>query len=64
MQTTNDIFVNPSSIKTKIAGKLVDDIEQVLGKPKLFGVKRKQNPPITKVTKRTKSFNFGSLLYL
>ena len=45
MQTTNDIFVNPSSIKTKIAGKLVDDIEQLLDKPKLFGVKRKQNPP-------------------
>ena len=31
MQTTNDIFVNPSAIKTKIAEKLVDDTEQVSG---------------------------------
>ena len=45
MQTTNDIFVNPSAIKTKIAGKLVDDTEQVSGKTKLLGVKREQNPP-------------------
>ena len=29
MQTTNDIFVNPSAFETKIAGKLVDDTEQV-----------------------------------
>ena len=45
MQTTNDIFVNRSAIKTKIAGKLVNDAEQVLGKTKLLGVKREQNPP-------------------
>ena len=44
MQTTNDIFVNPSAIKTKIAGKLIDDTEQVLSKRKLLGVKREQNP--------------------
>ena len=33
MLTTNDIFVNASAIKAKIAGKLpvVDDIEQVSG---------------------------------
>ena len=62
MQTNNDIFVNPSVIKTKIAGKLVDDTEQISGKTKLLGVKREQNPLITKVIKRTKSSNFG--LYL
>ena len=45
MQTNNDIFVNPAGIKTKIAGKLVDDIEQISGKTKLLGVKREQNPP-------------------
>ena len=45
MQTTNDIFVNPSVIKTKIAGTLVDDTEQVSGKTKLLGVKREQNRP-------------------
>ena len=44
MQTTNDIFVNPSAIKTKIAGKLFDDREQVSGETKLLGVKREQNP--------------------
>ena len=44
MQTTNDIFVNPSAIKTKIAGKLIDDREQVSGETKLLGVKREQNP--------------------
>ena len=44
LQTTNDIFVNPSAIKTKNAGKLVDDTEQVSGKTKLLGVKREQNP--------------------
>ena len=44
LQTTNDIFVNPSVIKTKIAGKLVDDTEQVSGKTKLLGVKREQTP--------------------
>ena len=38
MQTTNDIFVNPSVIKAKIAGTLVDDTEQVSGKTKLLGV--------------------------
>ena len=45
MQTTNDIFVNPSAITTKIAGKLVDDTEQILDETKLLGVKREQNPP-------------------
>ena len=40
MQTTNDIFVNHWAIKKKIAGKLVDDTEQVSGKRKLLGVKR------------------------
>ena len=44
MQATNYIFANPSAIETKIAGKLVDDAEQVLGKTKLLGVKREQNP--------------------
>ena len=44
-QTKNDIFVNPSAIKTKIAGQLVDDTEQIPGKTKLLGVKREQNPP-------------------
>ena len=29
MQTINDIFVNPSAIKTKIVGRLIDDTEQV-----------------------------------
>ena len=43
MQATNDIFANPSAIKTKIAEKLVDDAEQVLGKIKHLGVKREQN---------------------
>ena len=45
MQTTNDIFLNPSAIETKAAGKLVDDIEQLSGKTKLLGVKREKNPP-------------------
>ena len=45
MQKTNDIFVNPCEIKKKIAGKLVDDTEQVSGKIKLLGVKREQNHP-------------------
>ena len=45
MQTKNNISVNPLVIKTKVAGKLVDDTEQILGKTKLLGVKRKQNPP-------------------
>ena len=45
MQTNNDIFVNPSVIKTKIAGKPVDDTEQISGRTKLLGVKREQNPP-------------------
>ena len=44
VQTTNDIFVNLSAIKTKIAGKLVDDTEQILDETKLLGVKREQNP--------------------
>ena len=44
MQTTNDIFVNSSAIKTKIAGKLVDNTAQVSGKTKLLGVKCEQNP--------------------
>ena len=44
MQTTNDIFVNPSPIKKKIAGNLDDNTEQVSGSTKLLGVKRKQNP--------------------
>ena len=44
MQTNNDIFLNPSAIKTKIVGKLVDDAEQVSSKTKLSGVKREQNP--------------------
>ena len=45
MSTTNDIFINSSAIKTKIAGKLVDDTEQVSGKSKLLGVKHEQDPP-------------------
>ena len=62
MQTTNDIFVNPSAIKTKIAGKLVDDTEKNFGKNKTVGCQTRAKPPITKVTERTKSSNFG--LYL
>ena len=54
MQTTNDIFVNPSAIKTKIAGTLVDDTEQVSRKTKLLGVKREQNPPKLKLPKEQK----------
>ena len=54
LQTTNDIFVNPTAIKTKNAGKLVDDTEQVLGKTKLLGVKREQNPPWLKLPKERK----------
>ena len=45
MQTNNDIFVNPSAIEIKIAGKLVEDTEQFLGKTKLLGVKCKQTLP-------------------
>ena len=45
MQTTNDIFENPSAITTKIARKLVDDTEQILDETKLLGVKREHNPP-------------------
>ena len=44
MQTTNDIFVNPSTTRTKIAQQLVDDTRQVWGKTKLLHVKREQNP--------------------
>ena len=44
MQTTNYIFVNPLAIKTKIAGKLIDDTEQVSSKRKLLGVEREQKP--------------------
>ena len=44
MQTTNDIFVNPTAIKTTIARKLVDGTEQVSGKTKLLGVKGEHNP--------------------
>ena len=54
MQTTNDFFVNPSAIETKIAGKLVDDTEQVSGKTKLLGVKREQNPSLLKLPKEQK----------
>ena len=54
MQTTNDIFVNPSAIKTKIAGKLVDDTEEIPGKTKLLGVKRERNPPQLKLPKEQK----------
>ena len=39
MQTTKDIFVNPSVIKTTFAGQLVDDTKQVPGKSKLLVVK-------------------------
>ena len=45
MQAIYGIFLNPSAIKTKIAGKLVDNTNQVSGKTKLLGVKREQNPP-------------------
>ena len=45
MQICTNIFVNPSAIKMKIAGKLVDNSKQVLGKTKLLSVKREQNPP-------------------
>ena len=41
-------FKNPEAIKIKVAGKLVDDTEQVSGKRKLLGVKQEQaKPPIT-----------------
>ena len=66
MQTTNDIFVNPSAIETKMAGKLVDDTEQISGKTKLLGVKREQppSPKKVKLTKRTNSSNFRLFLRL
>ena len=54
MHTTNDIFVNPSAIKTKIARKLVDNTEQILGKTKLLGVKCERNPPLLKLPKERK----------
>ena len=54
MQTTYDIFVNPSAIEAKIAGKLVDDTEQILDETKLLGVKREQNPPYLKLPKERK----------
>ena len=54
MQTTNDIFANPSAFKMKIAGKLIDNTEQVLSKTKLLGVKRTQNPPQLKLPKEQK----------
>ena len=38
-------------MKKKIAGKLVDDTEQVSGTRKLLGVKREQNPPRLKLPK-------------
>ena len=63
MQTTNDIFVSSSAIKTKLVGKLVDDTEQVSDKTKLLGVKHEQNH-ITEVTERTKSSNFELYLRL
>ena len=62
MKTTNDIFVNPSAIKTKIAGKLVDDTEQISGKTKTVGCQMRAKPPVTKVAERTKSSNFGLCL--
>ena len=64
MQTTNDIFANPSAINTKNAEKLVDDTEQVLGKTKQLDVKREQNLPTTKVTERTKKFQFWVIFTL
>ena len=54
MQTTNNIFMISSAIETKIEGKLVDDTEQVLGKTKLLGVKREQNPPQLTLPKKQK----------
>ena len=63
MQTTNDIFVNPWTIKTKIAERLFDDTEQVWGKTKLLGVKRKQNPRNQSHRKNEKS-NFRLFLRL
>ena len=54
MQTTNHIFVNLSTIKTKIAGKVVDDTKQVSGKTKVLGVKCEQNPPSLKLPKERK----------
>ena len=44
-ETTNNISVNAGAIKKKIAGKLADDTEQVLGKRKLLRVKREQDTP-------------------
>ena len=48
----------------KIAGKLVDDTEQVLGQNKTAGCQTRAKPPITKVTERTKSFHFRLFLRL
>ena len=61
MPETNNIFVNPSAIQTKIAGKLGNNTEQVSGKTKLLGVKHEQN---TKVTERAKVPIFGLFLCL
>ena len=66
MQTTNDIFVNSEAIEMKIAGKLVDDTEQVSGKTKLLGVKRELTPPppLTEVTEKKQTSNFRLFLRL
>ena len=64
MHTTNtNSFVNVSEIKSKIAGQLFDDTQQVSGKTKLLDGKRKQSP-ITEVNERTKSSNFRLLVYV
>ena len=64
MQTTNDIFVNPSAFKTKIEGELVEDRGQAWGKTKLLGNKREQSFPITKIVTKTKSSIFELFLRL
>ena len=53
-ETTNDISVIAWASKKKIAGKLVDDTEQVSGKRNLLGVKCEQNPPELKFPKEQK----------
>ena len=63
MQTTYDIFVNPSAIRTKIAGELVDDTEQISAKQNCW-VSNASKIPITKATKRMKSSNLGLYLRL
>ena len=66
MQTANDIFQNPSTIKTKNAGQLVDDTGQKynMGQNKTVEVSNPSKTPITKAVKKMKSSKFRLFLCL